>query len=78
MSSDNGVYYHKFEDGWRVCHAQAVDSIYVLDGEDGYNEDTLWEYFKDSPLYNTEQEAILAASALHSSLGHTEYGVHEI
>ena len=75
MSADNGIYLHKFRDGWRVTHAQAIENIYWKRGKNKYNYRILKQYFKDSPLFKTEKKALNYAFKLYKEIGWTEYGV---
>ncbi len=56
MSSDNGIYIHKFRDGWRVVHAQAIENIYWHRGKNKYNYRVLKEMFSKSPLFKTRDK----------------------
>ena len=78
MSADNGVYIHKFRDGWRVTHAQAIDNIYWKRGKNAYNYRILKDYFKKSPLFKTETEAFEYAFKLHEEIGWSEYGICKV
>jgi len=76
MSADNGIYIHKFPDGWKVCHGQAVDNIYYEPDESGYNQTELKRFFANSPLYESEDAAREAAWRLYEKYdGMLEYGV---
>ncbi len=75
MSADNGIYIHKFTDGFRVVHSQAIENIYWEADESGYNGRELWQYFKDSPVYQTRAEALEAASKLYDDIDILEYGM---
>ena len=68
MSADNGIYIAKFPDGYRVTHAQAIENIdYYPIGTDEFRK-TLKDYFSDSPVYGTKDEAILAAHKLEDKI----------
>ena len=75
MSADNGIYIHKFDEGFKVCHAQCIENIHWHPDESGYNQDELETYFEGSLLYKTEDEALRAASALLKEVEWTEYGI---
>lgn len=75
MSADNGIYIHKFEDGWRVCHAQAIENIYWPADESGYNQKELKAYFEKSPLYKTKLDVLAAAAELSEEYEILEYGI---
>ena len=78
MSADNGIYVHKFRDGWRVTHAQAIENIYWRKGKNNYNYRILKQYFQDSPLFKTRQDAMDYACKLYDELEYTEYGICSI
>jgi len=78
MSADNGVYIHKFRNGWRVIHAQCIDNIYWNRGKNKYNYRILKEYFEESPLFKTKKEAYEYAEKLYTEIGWTEYGISEV
>ena len=78
MSADNGIYIHKFKKGYRVCHAQAIDNIYWKRGDKPYNYGILGEYFKNSPLFKTLDDAMKYAIKLSDETGYTEYGICEV
>lgn len=61
MSADNGVYIVKFPDGYRVTHAQAIENIDYFEPGTAARKQELKDYFGHSPLYATEQEAVLVA-----------------
>ena len=75
MSADNGIYIHKFRNGWRICHAQAIENIFWKAGKNKYNYKILKDYFKGSPLYKTEGGAMAAAKKLYDEAGYLEYGI---
>jgi len=85
MSADNGIYIHKFKDGWRVIHAQAIENIYwwntdekdssKWENRNEINPKVLWDYFKKSPLFKTKKEALDYAEELYEEYGWTEYGI---
>jgi hypothetical protein len=79
MSADNGVYIHKFRNGWRVVHSQCVENIYWNPGKDGYNHKELRKYFAGSPLFSKEEYALAYATKLYKDVvgefGYVEYGI---
>ena len=77
MSADNGIYIHKFRDGWRVVHTQAIDNIYWHRGDKKYNYRILKEVFNKSPLFKKKGTAVAHAFVLASDTM-TEYGVCEV
>lgn len=82
MSADNGIYIHKFKDGFKVIHAQSIDNIYWKRGKNKYNYRILKNYFKDAKLFKTEKEALKYAYKLYhkieTSFGFIEYGISEV
>jgi len=75
MSSDNGIYIHKFRDGYAVTHAQAIENIYWGKGKNKYNYRILKEYFKNSPRFKTESDALAYATEQFMKLSICEYGI---
>lgn len=75
MSADNGIYIHKFRNGWRVAHAQAIENIYWKRGSRPYNYRILKNYFKHSPLFETKAKALEYAGKLYDEYGYLEYGI---
>ena len=78
MSADNGIYIHEFENGWKVCHAQAIENIFWEADESGYNQNELKTYFEESSLYKTEDDAMKEAVKLSKEYEWTEYGIRFI
>lgn len=78
MSADNGIYIHKFRDGWRVTHGQAVENIYWRTGKNKYNYRILKDYFSDSPVFKTKMDALVYAGNLYSNLDVCEYEIVEV
>ena len=77
MSADNGIYIHKFSDGWRVVETQAIDNIYWEADGSGYNSRELWDYFKKSPLFQTKAEALTYASELYDEIMEDDFPILE-
>lgn len=75
MSSDNGIYIHKFKDSWAVTHAQAIENIYYHRGKKKYNYRILNEYFDKAPRFKTELEAMKYAFKSIKEIGVVEYGI---
>ena len=80
MSADNGIYIHKFRNGWKVCHAQAIENITNEADKSGYNKKILYEYFKDSPIFKTQAKALKYAAKLYDEIMNSdcpiiEYGI---
>ena len=78
MSADNGIYIHKFRNGWAVTHTQAIENIYWERGNKKYNYKTLNEYFKNAPRFKTREEALVYAMDYYNKLEICEYGVSEV
>ena len=78
MSADNGVYIAKFKDGYRVIEAGAIDNLdYYPSGS--LKEKEIWfRYFSRSPVYNTKEDAILAAHKIAEGCDILEYGVVDL
>jgi hypothetical protein len=59
MSADNGVYITKWNDGFRVAHAQAIENIdYFPKGSERWKQAQIG-YFGKSPVFKEKSEAIL-------------------
>ena len=86
MSADNGVYIHRFRNGWRVAEGQAVENIYwnarKKEMGEAYNHKALRDYFSNSPLFKTEEDAWRYAQRLYKLImdefGIVEYGIQVI
>ncbi len=78
MSSDNGIYLHKFRKGWAVAHLQAIDNIYWKRGKKKYNYNILYEMFKNATVFKTREEALNHALDKNNEIGYTEYGICEV
>ena len=78
MSADNGIYIHKFRNGWAVVHAQAIDNIYWNRGDKKYNYRILYEYFKNAPRFKTQGKALKYAMDKYRKLEICEYGISEV
>lgn len=64
MSADNGVYIAKWNDGFRVVHAQAIENIdYFPEGSERWKQEQI-NYFGKSPVFKEKSEAILYAHEL--------------
>jgi hypothetical protein len=87
VSSDNGIYIlatkGPFFTEYRVTHAQAIENIRWHPDESGFNKLSLWEYFKDSKVYN-EEEAWDVARKIYEDIMNNhdlpiiEYGICQI
>ena len=78
MSADNGIYIHKFDDGWAVIHTQAIENIYWHKGDAPYNYKILNEYFEGAPRFKTQPEALSYAWKLAKEYPMLEYGISEV
>jgi len=79
MSADNGIYILQSKDGFRVIYAQAIENIYEAERHK-FNSKYLKEYFGDSKLFDSRDEAWEEARLIYSELtnqGQTylEYGI---
>lgn len=78
------IYIHKFPEGWRVCHSQAIENIYWWEEgnrwveKDTINPKVIREYFADSKVYKTMDYALLKAQELYEDIGFVEYGIRVI
>jgi hypothetical protein len=61
LSADNGIYIAEFSDGFRVIHAQAIDSIGYFPPGSTERRDMLEEYFGPARLIRTREEALIEA-----------------
>ena len=65
MSADNGIYIHKFPNGWAVIHAQAIENVLA---ERGYNKKVLYEYYKGAKRFKTQEEAFKEAQRKYDEI----------
>lgn len=76
MSADNGIYIAKFNKGYRVIHAQAIDNLNYFPRGSQEEKDEWRDYFSRAPLIVTEAEALTeAARLLKEHRGFVEYGI---
>lgn len=79
MSADNGIYIGKFPKGksfeYRVIEAQAIDNLtYFPANSDlreyfkGENPREIYEYFKDSPVFETREAADALAYEIEQNI----------
>lgn len=73
MSADNGIYIHKFRNGWAVIEAQAIDNIYWQRGKKKYNYNILYQYFKNAPRFKTRTEAFEHAGKLYDEIMNDDF-----
>ena len=78
MSADNGIYIHKFKEGWKVVHAQAIENIYWQRGDNKYNYRILHKMFEDGKLFKKREKAYTYAMELCNKQVICEYGVCEV
>ena len=67
MSADNGIYIHKFRNGFAVIHAQAIENIYSSDGNK-YNPKILAAYFRRAKRFTTQAQAFQEAQRLYDKI----------
>jgi hypothetical protein len=77
VSADNGVYIVKFPDGYRVCHAQAIENIDYDPVGSKERKDCLKDYFGTSKIYQSKDEAIVAAHKLYDEIMNDDFPVVE-
>ncbi len=86
MSADNGIYIHHFKNGWKVTEAGAIENIFWDEKNKcigpEYNQKELNRYFRNSPLFKSEDEAWKYARKLYKEYskdgGIIEYGICEV
>lgn len=77
MSADNGIYIAKFPDGYRVCEAQAIENIdYYPEGSDERKQE-LKNYFGESKIYETKDEALLAGHKIEEEIANSDWPILE-
>jgi hypothetical protein len=81
MSGGNGIYILESKDGFRVVHAQAIDNLWWWDdicaATNEINPKYLKNYFRDSKIYKTKQEALTEAVAMYDKIMESEFPVLE-
>jgi hypothetical protein len=84
MSADNGIYIHKFPEGYRVEELMAVENIWEWDREnDTWNpnlpqekvDSNFIDFFKNSPVFESLEKAQEYARTLAEYCYILEYGV---
>ena len=78
MSADNGIYVAQFKNGFRVIEASAIDNLYYYSKNSKENKDVWKEYWENSKVFPTKQEALLYAHELAEEYYILEYGVNYI
>ena len=79
MSADNGIYILESKDGFRVIYAQAIENIFNAYPELGFNEKWLKEYFGDTRVLSSRDEAWEEALRIQREQpSPTEYGIRII
>lgn len=86
MSADNGIYILQAKDGYRVVHAQAIENLWWWDDmhhDRKLNPKFIFDYFGNSQLFKTSQEALSYAQSLYddimdSGMSYIEYGIQLI
>jgi len=78
MSADNAILLAHFPDGYRVVEAQAIENIdYYPKGSKEYKE-TLRDYFGNSKVFKTKEEAEQEVKRMEKDIYILEYGVIDI
>jgi len=77
MSSDNGIYILKCNNGSKVIYAGAIDNLEFQADESGFNHEIVKEYYEDAELLSHE-DAQKKAFELEKEIGYTEYGINTI
>lgn len=83
VSADNGIYIHRFRNGWAVIEAQAIENVFWNKGNKKYNYNILYDYFKGAPRFKTQEEAMKYAVKLYNEIMDSgspilEYGISDI
>jgi len=73
MSADNGVYIGKWNDGYRVCHAQAIENIDCVDIGKEYE----CLLFGKSKIFSTQKEASEQASKIYNEIMESDFPICE-
>jgi len=74
MSSDNGIYYAEFPDGYRVIHAQAIDNLWYYPEGSKRSLEIVKQYFGDTEAI-PESELQDEIKRLNDIYTYTEYGI---
>lgn len=79
MSADNGTYIlQTYGPEYRVAHVQGIDSIYESwnPQDNTWNPSSKWveEYFNQSKVYTSLEEAWDVATDIDNSIAYSEYG----
>ena len=75
MSADNGIYIAKFPDGYRVCHAQAIENIAYYPENSKNRKEELKKYFGKSPVFEKRDDAEKYAFELYHQMEDEGYGL---
>jgi hypothetical protein len=70
MSSDSGIYLHRFTNGWKVTSGEYVENVYE-------GKEAMKEYFRGAPRFGREEQAILYAWKLYRRLLKEGYSVED-
>lgn len=83
MSADNSIVILQCKDSFRVEHLQAIDNknwhynskINNWEERDYCNDFIVYNWFKSSPQFDSQEKAINYAMSLNDSIGYVEYGI---
>lgn len=75
MSADNGIYIAKFPEGYRVAYAAAIENLTTHPEGSDERKNVLREYFGESPIIDSIEEAVSYAKELEKKYEYLEYGV---
>jgi hypothetical protein len=82
MSADNCIAIVKFSDGYRVIHNQAIENIKYYPVGSKERKEIIKEYFGDSELILSKDEALKEAYRLYEEemedFGIVEYGIIDL
>lgn len=73
MSADNGIYVTQWNDGFRVCHAQAIENLdYFRESSEFWRAEQVL-LFGNSPVFKTREEALKKAGEMELEILADEY-----
>lgn len=78
MSADNGIYYAKFPDGYRVIHAQTIDNLFFYEPGSKQEQEVIYDYFKDAKVFPSLTAVLQEAQRLANLIDYTEYGIVDL
>ena len=77
MSADNGIYIVKFPEGFRVVHAQCIENIDYYPEGTKERKEMLKDYFGQSEIYETREEALNQASKIYDDITNSDFPILE-